>query len=109
MTPTERREAELEILRQSRQGTYSYLAQELGVSRETIRRDILKLMCSHPIETVRGRYGGGVKVVKGFTLQPKANAATLSHEQIELLIELRPMLNGRKLEVLNSILAQFAP
>jgi len=26
------------------------------------RRDIMALTCSYPIETVRGRYGGGVRV-----------------------------------------------
>ncbi len=37
MTPTEHREAEIEIIRQKRQVTYAYFMQEFGVSRETVR------------------------------------------------------------------------
>jgi len=47
--------------------TYDNLAHEFNVSKMTIRRDITALTCSYPIETVRGHYGGDVKVaVKNF-------------------------------------------
>ena len=61
MSASERRQRILEILCLKRQDTYSNLASEFSVSRETIRNDIIQLMCSYPIETVRGRYGGGVR------------------------------------------------
>lgn len=110
MTPTERREAEMEILRVKRQVTYSYFMQEFGVSRETVRNDVIKLMCSYPIETVRGRYGGGVRICKGHTLQSKPKAKrTLSSVQREFLEELRPRMSGEKLDILNSIITDFAP
>ena len=99
MTPTERREAEIEIIRQKKQVTYSYFMREFGVSRETVRNDVLKLMCSYPIETVRGRYGGGVRICTGHT----------SSVQLEFLEELRPMMCGEKLDILNSIIYDFAP
>ncbi len=110
MTPTERREAEIEIIRQKKQVTYSYFMREFGVSRETVRNDVLKLMCSYPIETVRGRYGGGVRICTGHTLEskPKAKIA-LSSVQLEFLEELRPMMCGEKLDILNSIIYDFAP
>lgn len=54
-----RREAILEILCRKKHVTYQELVWKFGVARGTIRKDVLYLMCSYPIETVRGRYGGG--------------------------------------------------
>ncbi len=71
MSYAERREAILEVLCIRRHDTYRNLAFEFQVSRETIRQDIAVLMCSYPIETVRGRYGGGVKIADGFYLYRK--------------------------------------
>ena len=62
MRPNERRAAIFDALCIRRQDTVENLASEFGVSEKTIRRDIEELSCSYPIETVRGRYGGGVKV-----------------------------------------------
>lgn len=56
MSAGERRQRILELLCLRRQDTYGNLASEFGVSRETIRHDIVLLMCSYPIETIRGRY-----------------------------------------------------
>ncbi len=105
MKLAERREAEMEILCRKKQVTYRELAQEFGVSRETIRKDILDLMCSYPIETVRGRYGGGVKILPGFSIQPK----TLNREQVAFLEGMRSRVTSDELEVLSSILDQFTP
>lgn len=104
MNLAERREVELELLCQRRQVTYLELAQECGVSRETIRKDILDLMCSYPIETVRGRYGG-VRTLPGFSLRPK----TLSSEQTAFLEGLKSRVTEYELPILTSILEQFAP
>ena len=60
MTPSERREAILKVLCQRRQDKIDNLAFEFGVSVRTIKNDIEELSLAYPIETVRGRYGGGV-------------------------------------------------
>lgn len=66
MTPSERREAILKVLCQRRQDKIDNLAFEFGVSVRTIKNDIEELSPAYPIETVRGRYGGGVKVADGY-------------------------------------------
>lgn len=63
MTPSERREAILKVLCQRRQEKIDNLAFEFDVSVRTIKNDIEELTLAHPIETVRGRYGGGVSVL----------------------------------------------
>ena len=101
MTPSERREAILRVLCQRRQDKIDNLAEEFGVSVRTIKNDIEELTLAHPIETVRGRYGGGVRVADGYYvgrnyLKPK------------LLKKLQSTLQGDDLEVMNSILRDFA-
>ena len=44
----------------------SNLAEELGVSERTIRRDIEALSYREPIYTRQGRYDGGVYVLDGY-------------------------------------------
>lgn len=105
MRPNERRAAILDALCIRRQDTVENLATEFGVSEKTIRRDLEDLMRSYPIETVRGRYGGGVKVLEWYRQDRK----TLSKEQADLLKKLAPGLHGHDLEVMNSIISQFAP
>ena len=98
MTPTERRQKLLEVLCVRRHDTCDNLAHEFHVANSTIRHDLEILTCSYPIETVRGRYGGGVKVADGYYLYRKALA----------LQRLRDQLDGDDLITLNSILLQFA-
>ena len=105
MNYAERREAILEVLCIRRHDTYRNLAFEFQVSRETIRQDIAVLMCSYPIETVRGRYGGGVKIADGFYLYRKK----LTARQAALLVKLSAQLTGDDLATIDSILRQFAP
>ena len=105
MNYAERREAILEVLCIRRRDTYRNLAFEFHVSRETIRQDIAALMCSYPIETVRGRYGGGVKIADGFYLYRKK----LTARQAALLGKLSAQLTGDDLATIDSILHQFAP
>ncbi len=104
MTPTERRQKLLEVLCLRRRDTCDNLAFEFNVSNATIRRDLEVLMCSYPIETIRGRYGGGVKVADGYYLYRKI----LTPTQTALLRKLRGQLAGDDLETLDSILLQFA-
>ena len=105
MSAIERRQLLLEVLCHRRHDTYHNLAYEFNVSRETIRNDVITLMRFYPLETVRGRYGGGVKVSDWFY----PGSTSLSPKQFTLLVKLRNQLNGDDLIVLNSILVQFAP
>ncbi len=105
MTTNERRQQLLEVLCRRRHDTTENLAAEFGVSERTIRRDIEELTLSYPIETVCGRYGGGVKVADWYHLDRK----TLSPEQTALLKKLAPSLQGNDLAVMNNIISQFAP
>ena len=100
----ERRSAIIRILVRDGHTTVANLAEELGVSQRTIYSDIATLTLSHPIQTTRGRYGGGVKLASWF--HPHAN--TLSPEQEELLQRMKPAMVGDDLIVLNSILDQFS-
>ena len=104
MNYAERREAILEVLCIRRHDTYRNLAFEFQVSRETIRQDIAVLMCSYPIETVRGRHGG-VKIADGFYLYRKK----LTARQAALLVKLSAHPAGDDLATIDSILRQFAP
>ena len=105
MTATERREAILDVLSQRRHDQVKNLAVEFGVTERTIRTDIEILSCSYPVETVRGRYGGGVRVADWYHRDRKA----LSPEQVDLLKRLAPSLAGQDLMTLNSIINTFGP
>lgn len=104
LRPNERRRAILEVLCKRRQETIDNLAQEFGVSRRTIRYDIEELSCAYPIESVKGRYGGGVRVADGYYVGRKY----LKPSQQELLKRLSEQLDGEDLATMNSILSEFA-
>ncbi len=106
MNAVERRQELLEVLCRRRHDTYGNLACEFNVSKMTIRRDVAALMCSFPIETVCGRYGGGVRVADGFYLNRRK---VLTPKQTALLSKLKSQLADDDLDTLNSILLQFAP
>mgnify|MGYP003589247321 FL=1 len=104
MGPNERRQEIMETLCHRRQETMNNLAFEFGVSIRTIRNDIDILSLSYPLETVRGRYGGGVRVMDGFYM----NRKYLKPEQRDLLVRLRASLSGKDLGIMNGILQEFA-
>jgi len=81
-----------------------YIVLDKNIFNSTIRRDLEILTCSYPIETVRGRHGGGVKVADEYYLYRKA----LAPKQAALLQRLRDQLDGEDRIILNSILLQFA-
>ena len=95
----ERRQKILEILCVRRQETMENLAQEFNVTARTIRTDIEELTLAHPIETVRGRYGGGVRVANGYYLGRKY----LKPDQQELLKRLSENLSGEDLATCYSL------
>ena len=105
MRPNERRELLLESLLQRREDTIDNLASEFGVNERTIRRDIELLTSSYPLETVRGRYGGGVRVADWY----RQGRKYLTSEQEALLNKLASTLRGEELATMNGILTQFAP
>ena len=104
MGPNERRQEIMETLCHRRQETMNNLAFEFGVSIRTIRNDIDILSLSYPLETIRGRYGGGVRVMDGFYI----NRKYLKPEQKELLERLGAQLSGKDLAIMNSIFNDFA-
>ncbi len=104
MGTAERRQELLEVLCVRRFDTYDNLAREFGVSRETIRHDVLYLMQSHPLEIVRGRYGG-VKVKEGYYLYHDS----LTIKEAGLLKRVMDQLVGEDRNTIKSILRRFAP
>lgn len=68
MGTAERRSAIMKILCRRRHETIRNLAFEFGVSERTIRRDIEVLSYTEPIYTQTGRYGGGIYVVEGYSI-----------------------------------------
>ena len=104
MTPSERRSEILHLLCKRRHETAINLSAELGVSERTIRADLVILSCYYPIQVVRGRFGGGIHLSDWFHMESR----TLSSKQQVLLMKVRKTLSGDDLQVMNSILAQFA-
>lgn len=104
MTPSERRDAIIDVLCKRRQDTVANLAHEFDVSVRTIKYDIEELTLAHPIETIRGRYGGGVRIADGYY----AGRKYLKPNQKDLLIKLSDKLSGDDLTIMKSILRDFA-
>ena len=104
MDAVERRQQILELLCQRRKDTMQNLAAELGVSERTIRRYVEILTRSYPLETVCGRYGGGVRVADWYHLDRQR----MSPKQTALLRRLAADLRGEDLEVMEQILLKFA-
>lgn len=103
MNPWERRQKILEVLCLRRHDTYKNLAHEFNVSTGTIRRDIVVLTCSYPIETVQGGHGG-VKVADWFHLDRR----TLNSDEITFLRRVGEQLDASDQEKLNRIITQFS-
>lgn len=103
LTASERREKLIQIMAERRHETISNLAFEFSVTIRTIQRDIVALSCCYPLETVRGRFGGGVKLMDGYYL----NTKRLTPKQQELLQRLKEKLTGEDLETMNTILSDF--
>ena len=104
MRPSERREKILELLCIRRQDTVENLAAEFQVSERTIKYDIEELTLTYPIETIRGRYGGGVKVKDGYYV----GRNYLKPPQKNLLLKLLSCLSGKDAEIMNSIIKDFS-
>lgn len=68
MGTAERRYEIWKILCRRRYETIRNLASEFGVSMRTVQRDIEALSRTEPIYTQCGKYGGGVYVVEGYSM-----------------------------------------
>ena len=68
MGTAERRHELMKILCRRRHETVRNLASEFGVSMRTVQRDIATLSRTEPIYTQCGKYGGGVYVVDGYSM-----------------------------------------
>ena len=104
MGPVERQRQIINSLFNRRKETVSNLAIEFDVNERTIRRDIEELSLTYPIETNRGRYGGGVKLADWY--QPSKKV--LTPEQANALIKAASLLEGTERQALMSILTQFS-
>ena len=92
----DRQQQLISLLCQRRSDSIRNLAMELGVCEE--------LTLTYPIETVRGRYGGGVRMADWyFQDRPK-----LTPQQTALLKRLAIGLYGEDLDEMNRILTHFA-
>jgi predicted DNA-binding transcriptional regulator YafY len=101
---TERRQAILDALVLRREDTVENLAHEFGVSERTIQRDVAELSLSYPIESVAGRYGGGIKVAAWY----RPYRRTLAPEQSKAIRKAAQFLEGEEKQALLSVLAQFS-
>ncbi len=101
LTTEQRREEILYILHMRGHETIPNLAKELEVSIRTIKYDIEALADRCKVKTKRGKYGG-VELDSGYFVIHLAPA------QLNLLEELKLGLNGHKLEVMESIIADFS-
>ena len=82
----------------------AHLADKYKVSVRTIYYDVQILSLSYPIETVRGRYHGGIKIPDWY--KPVSNV--FSPAQLDLLIRLKANLTGHDRAVMTSIIEQFS-
>ena len=105
MTSAERQELIMATLQKQRTAKIDNLAFALGCSERSVRRDVEALTASFPLETVQGRYGGGIKLADWY--QPQRTC--LGPEQIETLKRLANSVSRKDRMILNSILDQFSP
>lgn len=103
MQPALRREKIIALLSLRRRDTMQNLADELGVSWDTIQRDIWILEEQYPLIVTPGR-GGGIFLPKGYYVTQKR----LMPLQAKTLRELLPIVSDSERVVLQSILNDFA-
>lgn len=85
MASSDRRAKVMRIIYLRGETTVSALANELGVDKRTILRDIEALMPDNPIYTERGR-GGGVKLLKSYSSEYAIRRAK-EKEVLEKIVE----------------------
>lgn len=107
MGNAERQNQLMNILCGRRYETIEHLAEELGVSTRTIRRDITELSRTEPIYTQAGRYGGGVYVMEGY----RRDRLYLANEEIAFLQKLQEgqaNLTARDRATLQGLISKYS-
>ena len=105
MSPTdERRHMILEHMQAYRKDTVANLAAQFQVSERTIRTDLLDLSCDYPIETRRGKHGGGVY----YTPMLRPMKESFSEEERQVLDAVFANLGENQKKVMNRILYKCA-
>lgn len=110
MGTAERRAAIMKVLCRRRHETIHNLAAEFGVSTRTIQRDIEVLSCSEPIFTQQGKYGGGVYVMDGYSVE----RMYMADREIALLEKLSAaarqhagLLSAEEKDLLSDLILQY--
>lgn len=111
MGTAERRNEIMKTLCRRRHDTITNLASEFGVSERTIRRDIEVLSITEPIYTQTGRYGGGVFVIDGYSI----DRMYMNSEQIAVLHKIlsiaetqsKCIIDTHELKLLKCIIADY--
>ena len=111
MGTAERRAGIMKTLCRRRYETMRNLASDFGVSIRTIQRDIETLSRTEPIYTQFGKYGGGVYVVDGYSL----DRMYMTAQEIDVLKKIYTMIdeNDRLLteeekKLLHLIISQYS-
>ena len=99
----ERRMAIWNTLCQRKQDTAGHLAAEFHVSLRTIYYDLEHLSLICPLEVIRGRYHGGIKIADYFT----PDKTKLSPVQLGLMLRLCANLYGNNKFTMLSILKKM--
>ena len=111
MGTAERRYEIMKTLCRRRYETIRNLASEFGVSMRTVQRDIEALSRTEPIYTQFGKYGGGVYVVKGYSM----DRIYMADKELDVLQKLytaadenRSLLADDEKELLGSLISQYS-
>lgn len=103
MRPNERQKRIIELLSFRRHDTMGNFANEFGVSRDTIKRDIVTLQEEYPIISARG-YEGGISLPDGYYISKKHLTPKQADAIRSCLLVATPELRP----ILESILNDFA-
>ena len=89
------------IVFRRREVTVAELAEELHVSIRTIKYDLADMIRFYPINTVRGRYGGCVKLQDCFY----STKGPLTDQQIDFLIDRWSEMRGKDSTIMEGIIS----
>lgn len=87
-----------------RQATVAHLAAEFNVCPRTIYYDVEFLSLIYPIESVRGRYYGGIKIPDWYT----PNQNVYSPTELALLLRVQSTMQGADLIIMTNIIDRFS-
>ena len=111
METDERREKLLRLLCRRRHETIKNLASEFGVSERTIRRDVEVLSLTKPLDTQAGRYGGGVYIMDGYSMDRmymKAEELAVLQKLSRIVKEKDSLLTEEEKRILDSIILDYS-